>query len=377
MIRYLSTDKKYTIIFGYLSALLFSVYYIYNTNITVKEHIKYAEISNIIMHYNLYYKIYSVSPELKNMLIENTEYIDTDDFVDEYSLSTPFYIDKKDKQINKYDLTFKFFDKYTKHDSVIANKILKLEKLKNKEYIYKFKEKSISLFGTVPNKGYILIDKQLTYNNYIKEMLDDFFIKIVIVGIINIIIFIYILNLINTYKLHIERKNIEFEYLKEDTKNIAFVDTLTGAATRLKFDIVLEDLIHIASRFEEQKFTITMIDIDNFKKVNDTYGHDYGDAVLQEVASVIKKYMKESDTFARWGGEEFVVLSPLSNIKNSYKFANKIRKLISQIQFEKLEQVTCSFGLSIFEEGDTEKSIMKKADELLYLAKKNGKNRVE
>lgn len=374
MINYLLTHRKYRIIFGYLGLILFSIYYIYNTNFTIQEHLKNAKINTILMHYTFYNKIYKSSPQLENILIENIDYINTEDMVNEYSRSTPFYIDKKNKQINKYDLTFKFYDKQIRHNLEIENKIALLDE---EDYIYEFKENSICLFGVVSNKGYVFIEKQVTNNTQVKNMLNAFFIKIVIVGIINIVIFLYILNLISNYKLHEKQKDIEFEHLKEDTKNLAFIDTLTGAATRLKFDVVLEDLVQIASRFEEQKFTIIMIDIDNFKDVNDTYGHDYGDIVLKNVASIIKKHMRKSDTFVRWGGEEFVILLPLTSLEHSCQFANKLKKLISQIKFDKLEYITCSFGLSIFQKGDTEKSIMKRADELLYIAKKNGKNRVE
>jgi len=169
----------------------------------------------------------------------------------------------------------------------------------------------------------------------------------------------------------------EFQQLEEDTKKMAFEDTLTKAASRLKFEQTLKDLVHIGSRFEQNNFSVIMFDIDYFKRINDTYGHDYGDIVLKTIASTIKKQIRESDTFARWGGEEFVILLPITSLEEAIHLAQKLRKNISSIKFAKLGEVTCSFGVTPFRKDDTTKSIMKRVDSLLYEAKSNGRNRVE
>ncbi|MCD4758400.1 MAG: GGDEF domain-containing protein [Arcobacteraceae bacterium] len=326
------------------------------------------------MHYNFYKKIYKTYPKLKNILIENSDYIDKNDLINEFSKSTPLMMEKEKIDTHKFNLTFKFFDKSNINDSYIEKKIVSLE---DNEYLQGFEKKSIYLFGKIYNDGYVLIVKQLQQNSQILSIIENLFIKIFFVGFINIFLLLYLFNLIKNQESTKEQLFREFEQLQLDTKKVAFEDTLTGAATRLKFDETLKDLVNIASRFKEQKFTAIMIDIDNFKKVNDTYGHDYGDIVLKEVAKVVQKHIRKTDTFARWGGEEFVILSPMNNLKDSFTFADKIRKLIANIDFKKLDRITCSFGLTEFRQGDTEQSLMKRADELLYKAKQNGKNRVE
>ncbi len=371
MINSLLINKKYKFLFIYAIIIILSILYIYNENKNINYLIKNEKIKGIVMHYNFYKKIY---PKLKNILIENIDYIDKNNLINEFSKSTPLMMEKEENKTIKFDLTFKFFDKNNIIDSNIKKKI---SFLKENEYIQGFEKNSIYLFGKIHNDGYVLIVKQLQQNSQILSIIENLFIKIFFVGLINILLLRYLFNLIKNQESTKEQLFREFEQLQIDTKKLAFQDTLTGAATRLKFDETLKDLINIASRFKEQKFTAIMIDIDNFKKVNDTYGHDYGDLVLKSVANVVKEHIRKTDTFARWGGEEFVILSPMNNLKDSFTFANKIRELISNINFEKLDHITCSFGLTEFRQGDTEQSLMKRADELLYKAKQNGKNRVE
>ena len=372
MAQYLSKKNKRRVSLIYIFLFLFIIGYSYNQNLEVKDDIAQSQINLVLSDYNLYLQSYSSNN--KDFLIENPDYINNTDLVEEYSKSTPFYIDNKQKEISKYNLTIKFFKKNKRHSLSIENKIAQLNQ---NPYIYNFKNNSIELFGKVKKDGYVLIVKQLQKSTYIKEVLDNIILKMSIVGFINMLILFYLLTLFDEHEENKKQMYSQYEQLAEDAQAVAMKDKLTGAATRIKFDVVLEDLINIAYRFDDQKFTLMMLDIDNFKKVNDTYGHDYGDIVLKEVAKVVKEYIRESDTFARWGGEEFVILSPLVNLENSYIFANKIRESISNIKFEKIEQVTCSFGMVAYTKGDTEAGIMKRADELLYKAKHNGKNRVE
>ncbi len=374
MITSLSINKKYKFLFAYFVIIVLTVLYIYTENQNVNTTIKAEKIKGIVMHYNFYKKIYKTYPKLKNILIENSDYIDKNDLINEFSKSTPLLMEKEENKTIKFNLTFKFFDKNNSDDPYIENK---LASLGENEYLQGFEKNSIYLFGKVYDDGYVLIVKQLQQNSQILSMIDNLFMKIFFVGVINIFLLLSLFNLIKNQETTKEELHKEFEELQKDTKKVAFEDTLTGAASRLKFDETLKDLVNIASRFQEQKFTAIMIDIDNFKKVNDTYGHDYGDIVLKEVAKVVQNHIRKTDTFARWGGEEFVILSPMNNLKDSFAFADKIRELISNIHFEKLNHITCSFGLTEFRQGDTEQSLMKRADELLYKAKQNGKNRVE
>jgi len=119
-----------------------------------------------------------------------------------------------------------------------------------------------------------------------------------------------------------------------------------------------------------------IFDIDDFKVVNDTYGHDVGDEILKFIATNVKNIIRNTDIFARWGGEEFVVLMPQTPIEGAYKIAEKIRSTIHQeSRKSNLPHITCSFGISVMKQNEDEHEIFKKADESLYKAKQSGKNK--
>lgn len=366
---YFFNKNKQKFIFIYFIIALLSIAYIINSYMSIKKDCRSYTKSELIMNYNLYNKMYKLHGSTKNILIENQDYINNLDLVDEYSKSTPLFINKKQKEISKYSITFKFFKS---NDNYVKQMINELGDNEYKIYIDDF---NIQLFGGVEDVGFVLIGKQIN-NYYLRDKIFEFFVEIIVFLLINLFLFFVLIVMYKSLqndKFYMER---EYKYLKEDTKKLAFEDRLTGAASRLKFDETLKDLIQLSSRFEEQKFCLVILDIDNFKKVNDTYGHDYGDVVLKEVSKVVKRNIRESDTFARWGGEEFIILLPLNNLEQALLFAEKIRILISRIKFEKLKMITCSFGLVEFKMGDDEKSIIKRADEFLYKAKESGKNKV-
>ncbi len=166
-----------------------------------------------------------------------------------------------------------------------------------------------------------------------------------------------------------ERKEWE-----EKLKTLATTDGLTGILNRYAFNKFLEEEIYRAERYSS-KFSIILFDIDNFKKINDTYGHLTGDKVLKGIVKTVKKSIRKSDIFARWGGEEFIILLP--DDSSVVKVAEKIRKSIENERFEGLPKITASFGTTTYKNGDSINSIIKRADKALYLAKEKGKNRVE
>lgn len=366
-------NKKYKYYLSYLMIII-SAIYVYSEYKNSIEALQNNTEENMLTYFNIYKKTYDSSSKQKDIQIKNNSNEYTDNLKDEFLRTTPIMITRDNIKKNDNSLSFEFFDINNIKEKHIKNKILKLQ---DKEYIQITNTNSIYLFGKVLNDGYVLINKDLEQTKQVKLVIDELFYKILFISLLDIILLIYFIHLINLQEKNKERLHKEFEQLQIDAKNIAFKDTLTGAATRLKFDETLKDLINIASRFKEQKFTAIMIDIDNFKNVNDTYGHDYGDIVLQKIAEIVKQNIRKTDTFARWGGEEFVILSPMNNLKDSLDFANKIRQLIASTNFDKLGYVTSSFGLVEYQEGDTEKTLMKRVDDLLYKAKQNGKNRVE
>jgi len=119
-----------------------------------------------------------------------------------------------------------------------------------------------------------------------------------------------------------------------------------------------------------------MFDIDFFKKVNDTYGHDVGDEVLKKFSSIVSQSIRDTDTFGRWGGEEFLFIAPNENLEGAMFLAEKIRQNVANFNFETPQQITISIGLTICD-GDAEKEkLLKNVDEALYEAKTQGRNRV-
>jgi len=159
-------------------------------------------------------------------------------------------------------------------------------------------------------------------------------------------------------------------------EEISLHDRLTGVYNRAKFEQELQKEIDKFTRYDSESFALVFLDIDNFKKINDTYGHLIGDNVLKELALKVEKHLRKSDLFARWGGEEFVLILPLITLENAKKAAENIREYISSTDFEEVGKVTCSFGVSKFKKGDSFHSVILRADESMYEAKNSGKNRV-
>ncbi|MGM0379823.1 MAG: GGDEF domain-containing protein [Bacillota bacterium] len=153
---------------------------------------------------------------------------------------------------------------------------------------------------------------------------------------------------------------------------ISQTDQLTQIYNRVKFNEELEKEI----RKHQKHLSIIMFDIDHFKKVNDNYGHDIGDRVLIRLTNVVNELIRKNDTFARWGGEEFMILNPETNIEDAYDLAEKVRKKIKNTKIEKVGNITCSFGVTEYKIEDEFDSFTKRVDEALYQAKENGRDRV-
>lgn len=154
-------------------------------------------------------------------------------------------------------------------------------------------------------------------------------------------------------------------------RKLATIDPLTKVYNRYVLFSTLEHLIEYAERYGEI-FSVIIFDIDNFKLLNDTYGHLVGDSVLKSIAKEIKRVIRRSDILGRYGGEEFLIILPKT--KDPYSVAEKIRKVIESMDLEKGIRVTISVGGTVYKKGDTVDSIISRADEALYLAKQSGKN---
>jgi len=170
----------------------------------------------------------------------------------------------------------------------------------------------------------------------------------------------------------VTKKTKELKHSNERLLKLSQTDVLTGIYNRKKLQESLSLEIKKAYRYE-QIFSIILIDIDHFKNVNDTYGHLTGDNIIKAVCNLITANIRDIDLFARWGGEEFVILVH-NQTKSEAKFlGEKIRKKISETKMDNLD-ITCSFGIAEYEKGDTDEKIFKKADDALYTAKESGRN---
>jgi diguanylate cyclase (GGDEF)-like protein len=153
-------------------------------------------------------------------------------------------------------------------------------------------------------------------------------------------------------------------------------DHLTGIFNRKKFYDELHKEIDRVTRYN-QKLSIIMFDVDHFKSVNDTYGHQVGDIVLQDISEIVHKAIRKTDVFARYGGEEFTLLMPGTSQQGAYDIAERLRFEIEEHSFPSAGKITCSFGVAEIDEHDNSDTFVKKADVALYKAKDKGRNRVE
>ncbi|MEA5444598.1 diguanylate cyclase [Gammaproteobacteria bacterium AB-CW1] len=153
-------------------------------------------------------------------------------------------------------------------------------------------------------------------------------------------------------------------------------DRLTGMFNRVRIDEVLEQEFVRAKRYQRH-FSVIFIDLDRFKNVNDNHGHLAGDEILKTLATYIQDNIRITDTAARWGGEEFLVVLPETGMEEAYQVAEKLRQAFEREPFELDDQqihITLSLGVAACQPGDSIEAILARADKALYEAKRNGRN---
>lgn len=167
-------------------------------------------------------------------------------------------------------------------------------------------------------------------------------------------------------------KTIEYE---KKLQKMAVIDQLTNLYNRHKMDEMLTFHKSLAERYESH-FGVIMLDIDHFKRVNDTYVHQAGDVVLQTFASILTQNSRQSDIIGRGGGEEFLILAPYATQESLTLFAENLRAKIDGYHFKGVGHITTSLGASIYQKNNSYEKVVAKADEALYLSKQKGRNRV-
>lgn len=167
---------------------------------------------------------------------------------------------------------------------------------------------------------------------------------------------------------------------KEESERKAIIDELTGVYNRRYFEAKLEDELTLAKRFRTN-LCIIMFDIDHFKKINDTYGHQAGDGILHELALTAKSLMSSVDSLCRYGGEEFVIILPETKIEQAIDLAEKLRSEVEEHIFyigDKIINVTISAGIAEYPtHALLKQGLIEKADSALYYAKNTGRNNIK
>jgi diguanylate cyclase (GGDEF)-like protein len=206
----------------------------------------------------------------------------------------------------------------------------------------------------------------------VEAKMDDFTEKVRKTFYFNIAITVFLTVIITLIVLIYVRK------IHTRLNNLANNDALTGLPNRRTFNTKLERLLLLTKRSDASS-SIAFLDVDNFKTINDSKGHDVGDKVLQRLSELLSTSVRSSDFVSRWGGEEFIILLAGTDIDNASLIAEKLRAIIENDNALKGlvgSAVTASFGITSVDTGDTVDAIFNRVDRALYQSKLDGKNRV-
>lgn len=223
-------------------------------------------------------------------------------------------------------------------------------------------------------------DRELIYKKWIAVQHDrvidyETIWKIILISLVIFLIILYWNGKISYANIELSKVKKEVESKNEELKKLAVTDKLTTLYNRVKLDEFLQQEINRSQRYGNS-FAVGMVDIDYFKNVNDSYGHQVGDMVLVEIAKLLKEGKRESDIVGRWGGEEFIIIYPETTLDGAKQHIEGIRSRIENHLFSVVKHKTASFGLTMYKKGDTIESLIKRVDDALYQAKELGRNRV-
>jgi diguanylate cyclase (GGDEF)-like protein len=159
-------------------------------------------------------------------------------------------------------------------------------------------------------------------------------------------------------------------------EQLATIDKLSGLYNRMKIETYCEMEIERAKLYNET-FSLILIDIDYFKEINDTYGHNTGDRVIEQLSKILQTSVRRIDYVGRWGGEEFLIILPKTTAQQAFHIAESIRVTIMENDFSSARNITISAGITEYMNGDTTEKIIQRADEELYKAKESGRNQIQ
>jgi len=171
----------------------------------------------------------------------------------------------------------------------------------------------------------------------------------------------------------LEESKAELEKTNLSLQKLAVTDFLTGIYNRQKLDEILKQEVARANRYGAP-LGFAIFDLDNFKRVNDTYGHDIGDQILIEFSEFVSSRIRDTDTLGRWGGEEFIVICPETDVDGMKQLTEVIRSGVEESDFTVVGRLTASFGVTVHRKGESISELEIRADEALYEAKGSGRN---
>jgi diguanylate cyclase (GGDEF)-like protein len=182
-------------------------------------------------------------------------------------------------------------------------------------------------------------------------------------------------DLMKNYQTELSELNDLLEVENKKYERLASIDSMTQLYNRQKFyELFISEYKTKMQR--DNSMSMMMLDIDYFKSINDSYGHNIGDEVIIGIAHILKEELRNVDIICRWGGEEFVALLPTASVEIAETIAQKIRERIQETKFIEEKVVTASFGLTQVRENDTVEACIARADEALYISKEQGRNQV-
>ncbi|WP_226669916.1 diguanylate cyclase [Metabacillus litoralis] len=173
----------------------------------------------------------------------------------------------------------------------------------------------------------------------------------------------------------VQERTKQLEEAKQKLEQLANTDRLTMIANRMRLDAELDKQLQTV-KTNGTSLSLIMLDVDHFKAVNDKYGHQVGDNILRETAHLLKEKVRKTDLAGRWGGEEFLVISPNTGTVKALELAEELRQHLENHSFKEVGKTTASFGVATYLEGDTPSSLLSRCDNALYVAKEEGRNQV-
>ncbi|MCQ2108623.1 MAG: GGDEF domain-containing protein [Fibrobacter sp.] len=230
-------------------------------------------------------------------------------------------------------------------------------------------------YGTLEIKGFCFKGKKIAKEKLVTSLVAMWFVTFLIILIIRFFDYSRERAANKKKREELEKNLLALEIEKSEYEKSSKEDPLTGCLNRAGFSsILMREQENLSKNGSPVSFVI--LDIDHFKQINDSYGHNVGDEVLVNLTKLIQGKIRNTDALVRWGGEEFVILCGDTPIQNAQFLAEKLRMAIENGELIKQQKVTCSFGIAEMIAGEDPKRLFERADKALYSSKENGRNRV-